>query len=333
MKKSVCVIYDTDEKYAFKLMNVMNNRNRVPFKTLVFTYEQALLEYLQENIIDILIVNEDSFTANIDTQRIRNILVLREDMETDSILTESEQEDIYNLYKYQSSENIVREVMNYCVKPFVDGSPKADIIGVYSPINNVYKTAFSLALANVLGDKSTVLYINLEEFSGLGEILIEGTKGNLSDVVYYYKISKENFIDQLEWVVSNIGKISYIPPVKCAEDISYISTQEWVDVITFIANNCSYDAIVLDISNAVKEQWKLMDICKRVIMPVRDDYISRKKVNNFETYLLDIGKDSICNQIEKVNVPYDNSIALNTNFFEKLEWSILGAYAKEVAYG
>lgn len=333
MKKSICVIYDVDEKYAYKLMNVMNKKKKVPFKTLVFTLEEPLLEYLKENTLDILVISEDALTDKIKNQKIENILVLREDMAVTTISDNNDGQDFLGIYKYQSSENIVREVMNYCAKPYIDLSTRAEIIGIYSPVNCSYKTAFSLALANAYGEKSSVLYINLEEFSGLGEILAEGNKGNLSDAAYYYKISKESFLNQLEWVVSTAGKVNYIPPVKCAEDVTYISTQEWIDVFTYIANFSAYDVIVLDISNAIKEQWKLMQICKRVLMPVKDDYISKKKISSFEKYLLDIGKEVICDSIEKIKVPYDSSISFSSDFMERIEWSVLGNFAKEVANG
>lgn len=333
MKKSICVIFDVDEKYAYKLMNVMNNKKKVPFKTLVFTLEEPLLEYLKENSLDILVISEDALTENIRNQKIETILVLREDMEVSNISKEDNEDNYLGIYKYQSSENLVREVLNYCAKPYIDLSTRAEIIGIYSPINNAYKTAFSLALANAYGEKSSVLYVNLEEFSGLDEILTEGNKGNLSDAVYYYKVSKESFLNQLEWVVSTTGKINYIPPIKCAEDVTYVSTQEWIDVLTYIANFSAYDVIVLDISNAIKEQWKLMQICKRVLMPVKEDYISKRKISSFEKYLLEIGKEAVCDSMEKINVPYDSSISFSSDFMERIEWSVLGNFAKEIAYG
>lgn len=333
MKKSICVIYDVDEKYAYKLMNVMNSKKKVPFKTLVFTLEEPLLEFLKENALDILVISEDALTENIKNQNIENILVLREDMEVSHISKDNHKSDYLGIYKYQSSENLVREVMNYCAKPYIDLSTRAEIIGIYSPINNAYKTAFSLALANAYGRKSTVLYINFEEFSGLEEILTEGNKGNLSDAAYYYKVSRESFLNQLEWIVSTTGNINYLPPIKCAEDVTYVSTQEWIDVLTYIANFSAYDVIVLDISNAIKEQWKLMQICKRVLMPIKEDYISKRKISSFEKYLLEIGKEVICDSIEKVNIPYDSSINFSDDFMERIEWSVLGNFAKEVAYG
>lgn len=333
MKKSVCAIYDVDEKYAFKLMNVMNQKKKMPFKTLVFTLEKALLEYLKENALDILITSESTITEEIMKGDIENILVLREEMEGFNIAEGNDKDKMFSIYKYQSSENIVREVMNYCANPYMNSSTKAEIIGIYSPLNRVYKTAFSLALATAYGEKSSVLYINLEEFSGLSEILAESNKGNLSDAMYYYKISKDGFLNQLEWVVASAGRINYIPPVRCAEDVTYISTQEWIDVVTYIANFSAYDVIVLDISNAIREQWKLMQICKRVLMPVKEDYISKKKINDFESYVLSLGKETIYDNIEKITIPYDSSINFSSDFLERIEWSTLGVFAKEIAYG
>lgn len=344
MKKSICAIYDVDEQYACKLMTVMNQKKKTPFQTLVFTMEEPLLEYMKENSIDILIISEGRITEKIRSGNVGKILALREDMELSEVSKMPDarcvedarkigEKEMMGIYKYQSSENIVREVMNYCAKPFMDLSTKAEIVGVYSPLGNVYKTAFSLALAHAYGEKCSVLYINLEEFSGLGEILSEGSKGNLSDIIYYYKISKEGFINQLDWVVSSIGRIHYIPPIKCAEDVMYVSAQEWMDVFSYIANNCAYDYIVLDISNAVKEQWKLMQVCKRIFMPVKEDYISKKKICDFESYLLSIGKESIYDCIEKINIPYDSNISLSSDFMDRIEWSVLGSFAKEIANG
>lgn len=333
MRKSICAVYDADEQYACKLTNVMNQKKKMPFQTLVFTMEEPLLEYMTDNSIDILVISEDMVTDEIKNGKADKMLVLYEDKPAVEISDRYSEEGIYGIYKYQSSENIVREVMNYCEKPLVESTTRADIIGIYSPISGAYKTAFSLALASAYGEKSSVLYINLEEFSGLGDILPESGKGNLSDIIYYYRIGKEGFLNQLEWLVSSTGKINYIPPVKCAEDITYASAQDWIELISYIANNCAYEVIVLDISNAVREQWKLIQICKKVFMPAREDYISRRKINDFESYLLTIGNEAVHDKIEKIMVPYDDGTVLSEDFIEKVKWSRLGAFAKETAYG
>ena len=47
-RNSICVIYDSDENYAKRLMSVINDDNDIPYNAQVFTQEQELDKYLQE---------------------------------------------------------------------------------------------------------------------------------------------------------------------------------------------------------------------------------------------------------------------------------------------
>ena len=39
-RNSICVIYDSDENYAKRLMSVINDDNDIPYNAQVFTQEQ-----------------------------------------------------------------------------------------------------------------------------------------------------------------------------------------------------------------------------------------------------------------------------------------------------
>ena len=323
---NICAVYDVDETYANKLMNVLNGKKGMPFRTIAFTREEALLAFLENNELNVLVISEQAVTETIRKANIKQIIVLSEEDR------EYEGEGVKGVYKYQSSENIIREVMSYYVGNYTMSVVKTKIIGIYSPIHHVCKTSFALALAKAYAAKdNTVLYINLEEFSGLGEILPEGGGGNLSDAIYYYKFSEGNLMQHIGELVCNIGNLHYIPPIKCAEDVTAIKTEEWIDFLSRMGADAGYDVIVLDISNAVKEQWRLLDICTKVYLPMREDYISRKKINDFDTYMLAMGKEHVSEMIEKLLLPKDKNMGLEPDFLEKVEWSLLGKYAKEMA--
>lgn len=42
-RNSICVIYDSDENYAKRLMSVINDDNDIPYKAQVFTQERSLI--------------------------------------------------------------------------------------------------------------------------------------------------------------------------------------------------------------------------------------------------------------------------------------------------
>ena len=51
-RNNICVIYDSDENYAKRLMSVINDDNDIPYNAQVFTKEHELDQYLQEKEAD-----------------------------------------------------------------------------------------------------------------------------------------------------------------------------------------------------------------------------------------------------------------------------------------
>lgn len=46
--EKVCAVFDYDEQYARRLMNAMNSRKGVNYRTIMFTEESALGEYMAD---------------------------------------------------------------------------------------------------------------------------------------------------------------------------------------------------------------------------------------------------------------------------------------------
>ena len=78
---------------------------------------------------------------------------------------------------------------------------RSRITGVYSPIGRCGKTSFALTLGQVLAREEKVLYITLEEFSGLSALTGTVYTGGLSDLLYYYT--------QREYSSVRLGSVTY----------------------------------------------------------------------------------------------------------------------------
>ena len=55
MKERVCCVYDTDERYAVKLTEAMNRSDKVPYKVMAFSSEEALLDCNRNCEIEMLL--------------------------------------------------------------------------------------------------------------------------------------------------------------------------------------------------------------------------------------------------------------------------------------
>ena len=61
-KGNVCVIYDPDERYAKRLMGIINDDKDIPYKARMFTRKEEFNKYIAGNDTDVLMVNEECYT-------------------------------------------------------------------------------------------------------------------------------------------------------------------------------------------------------------------------------------------------------------------------------
>ena len=80
--EKVCAVFDYDEQYARRLMNAMNSRKGVNYRTIMFTEESALGEYMADRQLPLLVVGEEAMEQITDTNRVNRVVVLREDSGT-----------------------------------------------------------------------------------------------------------------------------------------------------------------------------------------------------------------------------------------------------------
>lgn len=316
---NICVIYDEDITYAKKLMNIFSHNKNVPFSIQMFTEISELIQYLLQNESVLLIVSERSVQIDVIKNHSGPIMVLVE--EESDIKLKFKNEGMNNaigIYKYQSGENILNEVIRESGCDFCKRTKDVKVIGIFTPAIVNARTKFSLDFLRCINEQKKTLYINLEEFAGLTKILPSYNHMNLSDALYFYRQNGEVVNEKICEAICEVNKVAYIPPIQCAKDIEMLTSNQILKFAGDIAKFSGYECVVLDIAYAVKQQSVIISGCDVVYMPVAGDYLSLKKIEDFETYFLSLGYESILNKIIKVNIPLDSDIA--DNYLEKTEY-------------
>lgn len=123
-------------------------------------------------------------------------------------------------------------------------------------------------------------------FSGL---LDEQWKRDLSDLIYYYKQGRFHGL-QLNSVIYYLGDMAWLPPIRFPDDYNQITSEEMADFLLKILEEGGYGTLVLDIGNYGRQVLPLLEICQAVYMPIREDAVSRAKLQEFEQYVEKAGK-------------------------------------------
>lgn len=329
--KRIMAVYDVDPFYADRFAEFVNQKEQIPFTVMAFTSLEKLRSYAALQQIEILLINSAIGKEEIDLIGAGQVMVLS-DGEVVPL-----KEDYPSIYKYQSTDCIIREVMAcYCEQPVEEAltvlTGKAVLIGVYSPVNRCLKTSFSLTLGQLLAKDAKVLYVTLEEYSGLSKLTNTTYKGDLSDVLYYYRQGSFNQL-RLSSVVYSWGSLDYIAPARYPEDLCQVTAKDMALLITRIARESPYEFVILDMGQFGKKALEVLEICDTIYMPVKDDSISAAKLEEFEEYIETAGKNHLKDRIQRLKLPYHSSFGRKENYVEQLLWGELGDYVRQLVKG
>ena len=328
--RKVMAVYDEDPLYAQRLADYVNQKEKLPFAAMAFSSLERLQDYLKDHPAEILLVGEASAEAAEDLEA-KNVMILSEAMAVE------EKESGSSIYKYQSGAGIMREVMAaYCLaqpEPALSLLTKKSVVmGVYSPINRCGKSAFALALAQILGRNFSVLYMNLEEYSGFSRLVDSGYEKDLSDLLYLYRQGEFHWM-KLKTLVYPWNGIEYIAPARYGEDLELALPEELGELVGRIAREGGYERLVVDLGRCGRGSLALLEVCDVIYMPVRDDRISQAKLEEFEAYITMADDGRVQEKIRKIRLPKEGPSSRRESYGDQLVWGELGDYVRRLLDG
>lgn len=332
MKKSIFAVCDLEASYACNLMDYLNEKRTTPFEVQAFTNVESLQEFAKTHEIEILLISTRAMCNEIRNLPVNRTIILSEGEELQDL------EEYPFVYKYQSSDMILSEVLEYYAQsshpqPYIIGNParKTRLYGIYSPIARSRKTSFALALGEVLAETKNVLYLNFEEFSGFEELFQTKYRADLSDLIYFTRQKEDGFVFRLNSVIQTFHELQYVPPAISPADIRDVSGSEWLEFLDEIIKCCEYDVIILDLSEQVDELFQVLNFCDRIYMPVQDDVVSQAKLAQYEhlVQMLDMG--DILDKTRRLRLPMQ-PLQKEGDLTQQLVWGEMGDYVRRLLW-
>lgn len=329
--EKIMAVYDVDQVYAQRFADVANSKERVPFTVVPFSTLDKLREYARTHTVEILLIS-----VSVPLEQVKGITA-------GSVVTLAEGEvvstvDSYpSVYKYQSTDSVIREVMAYYCQspeknPMVILGRKARVLGVYSPLGRCLKTSLALTMGQQLAREGKVLYVGLEEFSGFSRFIDGQCKSDFSDVLYYLRQEELNVM-RMRSLVYTWKDMDYIPPVKYPEDLEQMTGEEAGILIDRLSNQMGYEYVIVDAGRMGRSLIPVLQECDVVFMPVKEDHVSSAKLEEFDQYLEITGNQELSEKIRKIKLPYHSSFGRRENYMENLLWGELGDYVRQILKG
>lgn len=236
------------------------------------------------------------------------------------------------IYKYQSAACIVNALGEdiraaHRIVKDIERNRGMQLIGVYSPLSHTLKTVFSLTFGQILGEYGPVLYINMEGYNGLTHLFDLRSEYSLSDLVYEYSLRPGEISSILARFTVRVNELNILLPARSPFEIQEIEPSMWLSLIGTLAETGKYGTVILDISDAVRGAFDILNVCTDIYMPVRKDAVAMAKLKDFDHVLSKYpDAENIKGRLKKLRFPYFEEMDANIGGFKN---SSLGRYIRQ----
>ncbi len=293
------VICDQEEAYAQALGLYLMQRKELSLTVQVCSDMEHVRKLAEHTPIDLLILPDSCREEEWEQAQAGQVFLLS------AAPAQTEEGKVPRIYKYQSGEKILGEMLRHCRDLQEEGTlfckpgskSKAEVIGVFSPVHRVGKTTFALKLGEELSRNSNVLYLNLEPFAGLGDLFEEG-EDTLADLLYFVGQEKGNLGLALTMMVKHKGELDYILPVAVSEDLKSVPVTLWTDLIRKIFAESIYETLLLDIDDGIPGVCELLRACTTLYVLKDDSAYAKAKIRQFDRELDKLGYEDVRKKIQ-----------------------------------
>lgn len=305
------VLCDMQKEYAEHLFQKLSETYEGSYQFYLFSQTEKIREYLDTVCPEVLLIAEEygeSFIREINAGR-------------KYILTADRERKSYAggiaVFRYQPVSGILKEIGIGTQRPArrkppmqiresggysvqrtqnentrekqkgetrIRDKPKG-LIGIYSPIHRIGKTRFAIRLGQKLAKHASVLYINMEGYSGGNYYFPEGMEKDLGDLLYCLKQERDDHGIRISTMTGQSGGMDYIMPMKNEQDVRSVRKEEWIDLLDLILEKCIYDTVILDLGDAVNGLYDILRKCAKVYTLYISEGSARAKLNQYEENL------------------------------------------------
>lgn len=329
MDKKILAIFDSEEGYAYRLMEFISGKTNLPFEIYVFTEESRFYSCSGIKDIECLLVSESVYSQEVEALKIPHIIILSES-------GENLNKALHHINKYQSCENIFHQIMEYYTDKsetvpttIRTGLKKMQIIGVYTPVGRCLQTTFSLTLGQMLAKRYKTLYLNFEIYSGFSRMLCRNFNSDISDLMYYFACAREKLVYRLESMIETVNGLDFIPPAEIYQNLAGIRGNQWLDLFQEIERVSEYDFLILDLTDGIMDLWEVLRGCDHIYTITREDGLSMAKVEQYEKALDSLDYGDINARTVKWKLPIFKQLPSQ---FEELTYGELAAYIRSQVF-
>lgn len=316
MKRNRLAICDSEQEYAYRLMDALSQRADFPFEILTFTSAETLYESLRERPVQVLLIARSDFREEMKDWPASKIILLWEQEEPFTA-------GMAGIGKYSGVSRIQKKIMetaaeNGNLPPPVRTDHPIQFWGMYTPLHRCLQTTLAFVTGQILARNHKVLYLNLECYSGLEQILSRSFEADFSELLYHLTETPEEILKHLCRMTENVNGMDVAPPAFSGFDILKMNQHEWMRLLEALGES-RYEYVILDLSDGVQGIFEILRRCSRIFTIIREDAFSAAKLTQYEELLRKTDYEDVLQKTKKCMLPAFTKLPRDLNHLDGCE--------------
>ena len=266
----IFALYDSDELYAARFMEYFKKKREPGFKLVVFTCIDSLVDYLQDNTIDILLLGENS--------EIRADEIINSKIKRIYRLADQEIAEHVSAYpiinKYQMIQGIISDIKadymrNENQADHIE-SAQVKLVSIFSPLPELESLIFAWSAGLIMSEHKKVLFVSLEHLPVRLISTTDYSNQALTELIYYIK-ENNDLIGHIKRLTCFQGSLSYLAGIANGADILALSKEDVQKWVTALKNCAEYELVIFYICSNSEASFELMKTSNRVLYSSKED--------------------------------------------------------------
>lgn len=243
---------------------------------------------------------------------------------------ESSKEGVYMVEMYQDVNKIVDEILRHVgdeirqVRQNGSISKKTRVLSVYSLSENEFQLPFAVTLASILGEKERVLLIDLQENSGITQLISEDYVQGLEELMVMSENGRYSN-NRVNACIGHLDKLDYVYPVTNTESLCEMNAESYLKLIQMITSEMDYGIILLNLGARFMGFFDILNYSEDVFLMQKKGGLGQWREYEFIDEIGKRGYKALLEKLTKVELPI---LSGNTTSCERLieqwKWNEFG---------
>lgn len=321
-----------DQEYEERLGKFLMNHYMEQLELFLFTDVKQLESSAKQ--LEVLLVSDNEKLLDeclhLDALKSVNMISLAEGNDH-----RNENNKIHFVDKYQDVNRIVDEIMKQVgteVEEVMQTGtiiPQGGIYAIYSLAANEYQLPFAVTTGAVFAEKRQVLFLDLQENSGLSQLMEERAQMGLEELLVMASVGKFSR-KRIQNCIGHIDKVEFVYPTPNSENICEMEKGIYRKLIHMLIQEMNYDIVVVNLGSRFSGFFEFLDKCDKIYLLTCKTGPGKWREEEFYQEMEHQGYPRMKEKVQTMEIPpADRSSVSCQGLIERWKWTEVGKKIRE----